>query len=91
MSMAKKADRHALYEHSVQSPDEEIKFITKQFKKLRGRVPLSLRKDFCGTAHFAARQTPLMQSPATAQLCCGPHGGHRTPPQSISVSVPFFR
>ena len=47
---AKTADKHDLYQRSVQDADTEIYFINRAFKKVRARQPLSLREDFCGTA-----------------------------------------
>ena len=47
------ADRHDLYERSVQTPEIEVPFVSKTFKNLRKRHALSLREDFCGTAAFA--------------------------------------
>src|SRR6478752_5698609 len=47
---AKTADKHDLYQRSVQDAETEIYFINRAFKKVRGRAPLSLREDFCGTA-----------------------------------------
>jgi hypothetical protein len=44
------ADRHWLYERSVQNPAEEVRFIRRVFRREYGRVPTSLREDFCGTA-----------------------------------------
>jgi len=49
-TLAQSADRHRLYERSVQDAVEECKFIRKTFRKLRGRPPRLLREDFCGTA-----------------------------------------
>jgi cyclopropane fatty-acyl-phospholipid synthase-like methyltransferase len=49
-TLAEKADRHVLYEKSVQNVAEEYKFVSKTFRKLRGRRPKSVREDFCGTA-----------------------------------------
>lgn len=49
-TMADRADRHVLYQHSVQAPDFEVEFFEERFKELRGRKPRSLREDFCGTA-----------------------------------------
>lgn len=49
----KTADKHELYQYSVQDPDVEVGFVSRTFQKLRGRVPLRLREDFCGTAFFA--------------------------------------
>jgi cyclopropane fatty-acyl-phospholipid synthase-like methyltransferase len=45
------ADRHALYQESVQCVEGEIDMVDKNFKKLRGRQAVSLREDFCGTAN----------------------------------------
>lgn len=50
---ASKADRHKLYELSVQSPESEVSFLERVFKKRRGRLPTSLREDFCGTAFLS--------------------------------------
>lgn len=50
---AASADRHELYELSVQDPPSEVEFTTTTFRRLRKRVPLSLREDFCGTAVFS--------------------------------------
>ncbi len=49
---AKTADKHELYQLSVQDADFEVSLITRVFKRLRGRKPLSIREDFCGTALF---------------------------------------
>lgn len=49
-TMADRADRHQLYQDSVQNPEFELDFIDKTFKELCGRVPRSMREDFCGTA-----------------------------------------
>lgn len=46
-------DRYVLYQKAVQSPDAEIDFVDKTFKKLRGRSASRLREDFCGTAYSA--------------------------------------
>ena len=48
------SDRHELYEESVQSPEEEVAFIERVFRSLRGRAPASLREDFCGTHLLSA-------------------------------------
>lgn len=47
---AKTADRHELYQLSVQAPDNEVDFIRRTFRGLVGRKPLHMREDFCGTA-----------------------------------------
>jgi cyclopropane fatty-acyl-phospholipid synthase-like methyltransferase len=51
-SMADLADRHALYEASVQDVSAEYDFIDKTFHDLRGRPAQVLREDFCGTANM---------------------------------------
>jgi len=48
--LASQADRHALYELSVQCPEAEVDFIEDAFLKLKERKAHSLREDFCGTA-----------------------------------------
>ena len=49
-TMAESADRHRLYEQSVQGVAEEYDFISETFRKLRKRPAHSIREDFCGTA-----------------------------------------
>lgn len=48
--MATTADRHTLYEHSVQCIEAEYEFIDDVFRKIRKRKAFTLREDFCGTA-----------------------------------------
>ena len=52
---ARNADRHDLYQRSVQLPGQEIRFLEKVFNAHAGRRPLHLREDFCGTALLYAR------------------------------------
>lgn len=49
-TMAAKADRHLLYQQSVQAPDWEVEFLIRRYRALRGKTPLVMREDFCGTA-----------------------------------------
>jgi SAM-dependent methyltransferase len=49
--MAGQADRHRLYELSVQCAEAEVDFVEQTFKTLRGRKAYQLREDFCGTAN----------------------------------------
>lgn len=49
-SKAETADRHVLYENSVQNTETEYEFIDGVFRKLRKRKAFTLREDFCGTA-----------------------------------------
>lgn len=48
--MADLADRHTLYQKSVQSVEDEAAFIDLRFREIRGRDLLLIREDFCGTA-----------------------------------------
>ena len=51
---ASTADRHDLYQRSVNSPETDVDFTPKTFEVLRGRPARVLREDFCGTAALAA-------------------------------------
>jgi cyclopropane fatty-acyl-phospholipid synthase-like methyltransferase len=48
---ASQADKHKLYEASVQCVEAEIDFVDETFLKLRNRHATLLREDFCGTAN----------------------------------------
>lgn len=50
LSQAERADRHKLYQKSVQDTGFEFEFVDATFKRLRGRSAHRLREDFCGTA-----------------------------------------
>ena len=58
-TLADTADRHELYEASVQNVAEECSLIAYLFKKFRGRKAKSLREDFCGTASAACEWVRL--------------------------------
>jgi SAM-dependent methyltransferase len=51
---ARSADRHVLYQESVQDTESEAAFLATTFRKLVGRPAESLREDFCGTALLCA-------------------------------------
>lgn len=51
---AKTADKHVLYQLSVQDTEWEVRFVDRIYKKLRKKNPMSLREDFCGTALMCA-------------------------------------
>ena len=51
LTMAASADRHKLYELSVQCSESEIDFVDDTFKSIRGQHATILREDFCGTAN----------------------------------------
>jgi SAM-dependent methyltransferase len=46
----KKRDKHVYYERSVQDAASEVSFINRAYKNVRGKAPIVLREDFCGTA-----------------------------------------
>jgi hypothetical protein len=52
-TMADTADRHYLYQESVQDTEAEIDFVEQAWGELRKRPAESLREDFCGTANTA--------------------------------------
>ncbi len=49
-TMAEQADRHMLYQESVQNSEFELDFIDETFEEIRGRKARLMREDFCGTA-----------------------------------------
>ena len=48
------ADRHVLYQLSVQNVEAEIDFVDQTYKELRAKHAIRLREDFCGTGHTSA-------------------------------------
>ncbi len=52
-TLAERADPFALYEQSVQRPEDDVAFFVDVFTHLRGREPVVLREDFCGTAQLS--------------------------------------
>ncbi|NOR20298.1 MAG: class I SAM-dependent methyltransferase [Xanthomonadales bacterium] len=52
-SMAEHADRHLLYQQSVQDVETELDFVEQTWSELRQRPAVFLREDFCGTANTA--------------------------------------
>ncbi len=53
-TMAERADRHHLYQESVQGVEFELDYVEKVFRETRARKPLRIREDFCGTALSAS-------------------------------------
>ena len=51
--LADQADRHDLYQESVQDTETEIDFVQETWNELRDRPAELLREDFCGTANTA--------------------------------------
>lgn len=61
-TIASQADRHHLYQESVQDTAAEIDFVEDTWNRLRDRPAELLREDFCGTANTACewvRRDPL--------------------------------
>ena len=48
------ADRHELYQIAVQSPEADLAFLRRVYRRHNGRPPRHLREDFCGTALLCA-------------------------------------
>jgi hypothetical protein len=46
---ARTADKFELYQHAVQSPEAEVRFMDRMYQKLYGRAATRFREDFCGT------------------------------------------
>lgn len=53
LTAAASADRHQLYEDSVQDVEAGVDFFDAEFRRLTGRRARLLREDFCGTAKAA--------------------------------------
>jgi hypothetical protein len=59
LTLAEVADRHRLYELSVQYAASEVEFVDDTFKSLRGHRAQVLREDFCGTANVCCEWARL--------------------------------
>ena len=59
---ADSADRHYLYEQSVQGVEHEAEFLADTYKEIRGREATLLREDFCGTANAACEWVKVNES-----------------------------
>lgn len=53
LTQAEQADRHVLYQESVQCPEAEVDFISKTYQALKGRKALSMKEDFGGTGYLS--------------------------------------
>jgi len=54
ITMADLADLHDLYQKSVQSPDNDMEFLSDYFQEYTDKPLRQLREDFCGTAYLSA-------------------------------------
>lgn len=61
------ADRHELYQLSVQNVESEIDFVDATYQALRGRHAVRLREDFCGTGNTSCEWVRRRPS----NLACG--------------------
>lgn len=52
-SMAENADRHVLYEESVQNVEFEVEFVADTYRSIRNKEARFIREDFCGSASAA--------------------------------------
>lgn len=52
-------DKYDLYLKSVQSPENDVQFLRKTYKELRGHEPRVLREDFCGTFNICCEWVKL--------------------------------
>ncbi len=48
--IARTADKHILYQESVQAPEEDAHFFARYYKKVTGKPLRMFREDFCGSA-----------------------------------------
>ncbi len=55
-------DPYDLYQKSVQSPESDVRFFEKAYKKLRNKKPLLLKEDFCGTHMICCEWVKLNSS-----------------------------
>ena len=51
---ARTADKHELYQLAVQSPDEDVAFLSRVYTTFRKKEARHMREDFCGTALLCA-------------------------------------
>lgn len=51
---ARTADKHVLYEKSVQNTEIDVEFLEEIFASNKKKRPMKLREDFCGTASLVA-------------------------------------
>jgi hypothetical protein len=42
-------DKYSYYRKAVQAPETDVEFLRDTYKEIRGKVPATLREDFCGT------------------------------------------
>lgn len=60
-------DKYTLYKKAVQSAETDVVFFQKVYKELKGKSPVSMREDFCGT--FALSCEWIKSKPAHESVC----------------------
>lgn len=55
-------DKYEYYLDSVQSPDEDVKFLRRTYKEATGKLPKIMREDFCGTFNLTCEWVKLDKS-----------------------------
>ena len=56
---ARTADKHVLYQNSVQSTETDARFLSRRFTQLTGEPLRHFREDFCGTASLSCEFVKL--------------------------------
>ena len=78
-----------LYTHTVEGPDDMPAHIKAMLTSPSLGVPVANGRAQLGTWQASPRQTPLVQSPLPLQ-CWPSMQGPQSPPQSVSLSLPFL-
>lgn len=52
-------DKYELYTKAVQSPEGDVEFIRDTYKEIKGKLPKTLREDFCGTFALSSEWVKL--------------------------------
>ncbi len=55
-------DKYDYYQKSVQSPDVDVEFLRDVYQEIRGKKPISMREDFCGTHLLCCEWVKLHRS-----------------------------
>jgi len=56
---ARTADKHFLYQNSVQAADRDARYFDRLYKRFRGKKALVFKEDFCGTAALSCEWAKL--------------------------------
>jgi len=72
-SLAEQADKHILYEQSVQDVEAEIDFVDAMYLKIRGKQAGILREDFCGTTNTSCEWIKRRKTNIAHSIDLDPH------------------